>query len=134
MELTRSALPPSRAEENVSMSIDGGLTALGGFLYQTVVALSLKAAPFQEYHDASINKDDLETLLGFAKEGELRYEDADQDISIRDVLHGEQPGYILVQVKYSSVTPRPKITRSELKKIISRLKASSDKVRAKGQL
>src|SRR6266566_4524821 len=110
------------------MSIDGGLTAISGFLYQTVVALSLKAGAFQAYLDAPINKGDLETVLGFAKEGEVRYEDEDQDISIRDVLHGEQPGYILVQLKYSSLSPRPPITVYELKKIISRLQASTEKV------
>jgi hypothetical protein len=115
------------------MSIDGGLTAIGGFLYQTVVALSLKADTFQAYHDAPTNQDDLETVLGFAKEGEVRYEDEDQDVSIRDVLHGEQPGYILVQIKYSSVAPRPPITPYDLRKIISRLQASEEKVRAKGR-
>src|SRR6266516_5179795 len=55
--------------------MDGGLTALGGFLYQTVVALSLKEDTFQEYDDAPINKGDLETVLGFAKDGEVGYED-----------------------------------------------------------
>ncbi len=115
------------------MSIDGGLTAISGFLYQTVVALSLKAGAFQAYLDAPINKGDLETVLGFAKEGEVRYEDEDQDVSIRDVLHGEQPGYILVQIKYSSVVPRPPITPYDLRKIISRLKESEEKVRAKGR-
>jgi hypothetical protein len=115
------------------MSIDGGLTAIGGFLYQTVVALSLKADTFQTYHDAPTNKDDLETVLGFAKEGEVRYEDEDQDVSIRDVLHGEQPRYVLVQLKYSSVAPRPPITPYHLGKIISRLLASEEKVRAAGR-
>jgi hypothetical protein len=114
------------------MSIDGGLTALGGFLYQTVVALSLKADTFQEHHDAPINKGDLETVLGFAKDGEMRYEDTDQDVSIRDVFHGEQPGYILVQLKYSGISPRPPITKYELRKIISRLQASEEKVRTRG--
>lgn len=115
------------------MSIDGGLTAIGGFLYQTVVALSLKAAPFQEYQDAPSSKRDLEALLGFAKDGEVHYEDVDQDISIKDVLHGGQPGYILVQIKYSRVDPRPPITQYELReKIISRLQASEEKVRAGG--
>src|SRR5438094_922836 len=122
-----------KSEENVRMSMDGGLTALGGFLYQTVVALSLKAAAFQEYHDAPNNKGDLETVLGFAKDGEVRYEDEDQDVSIRDVLHGEQPGYILVQLKYSGISPRLPITKYELRNIISRLQASEEKVRARGQ-
>jgi len=115
------------------MSIDGGLTAIGGFLYQTVVALSLKAAAFQDYDDAPNRKGDLEMVLGFAKDGEVRYEDEDQDISIRNVLHGDQPGYILVQLKYSSLSPRPPVTKLELKKIISRLQASEAKARAKGQ-
>jgi hypothetical protein len=115
------------------MSIDGGLTALGGFLYQTVVALSLKAETFQEYHDAPNLPDDLEMVLGFAKDGEVRYEDEDQDVSIREVLHGEQPGYILVQLKYSSLSPRPSLTKYDISTIVSRLRASSEKVRAKGQ-
>ncbi len=115
------------------MSIDGGLTALGGFLHQTVAALGLKAAAFQGFDDAPSSKGDLEMVLGFAKDGEVRYEDEDQDISIRDVLHGEQPGYILVQLKYSSLSPRPPITVYELKKIISRLQASTEKVRAQGR-
>ncbi len=113
--------------------MDGGLTALGGFLYQTVVALSLKADTFQEYDDAPINKGDLETVLGFAKDGEVGYEDEDQDVSIRDVLHGEQLGYILVQLKYSSLSPRAPITKYDLKNIISRLQASEEKVRASGR-
>jgi hypothetical protein len=131
--LTPSAMTNGKAEENVRMSMDGGLTALGGFLYQTVVALSFKADTFQAYHDAPINKGDLETVLGFAKDGEVRYEDEDQDISIRRVLHDEQPGYILVQLKYSSISPRPPITENELKKIISRLQASEEKVRTRGR-
>lgn len=115
------------------MSIDGGLTALGGFLYQTVVALSLKADTFQEYHDTPINNDDLEMLLGFAKDGPIRYEDGDQDLSIQDVLHGDGSGYILVQIKYSSVTPRPPITKYDLKKILSRIQASTERVHAEGR-
>lgn len=115
------------------MSRDGGLTALGGFLHQTVAALGLKAAAFQAYDDAPSSKGDLEMVLGFAKDGDVRYEDEDQDISIRDVLHGEQPGYILVQLKYSSLSPRPPITANELKKILSRLQASEVKVRAQGR-
>lgn len=113
--------------------MDGGLTALGGFLSQTVGALSLKADTFQEYQDAPTNKDDLETLLGFAKDGEMRYEDEDQDVSIRHVLHDEQPGYILVQFKYSSISPRPPITQYDIRKIISRLKASEEKARVHGR-
>jgi len=115
------------------MSTDGGLTALGGFLSQTVGALSLKADTFQEYHDAPHNKDDLEMLLGFAKVGEVRYEDEDQDASIRYLLHDDQPGYILVQFKYSSVSPRPPLTHTDLRKIISRLQASEERVRARGR-
>jgi hypothetical protein len=109
------------------MSIDGGLTALGGFLHQTVVALSLNADTFQEYHDAPHNKGDLEMVLGFAKDGEVCYEDEDQDVSIRHALHGDQPGYILVQLKYSSLSPRPPIAKNEMKNIISRLQVSKEK-------
>lgn len=113
--------------------MDGGLTALGGFLYQTVVALSLKADAFQEYHDAPVNKGDLETLLGFAKDGEVRYEDEDQDVSIRNVLHGEKRGYILVQLKYSSLSPRPPLTKYDLRNIIARLQASKEKACVHGR-
>jgi len=52
---------------------------------------------------------------------------------MRDVLHGEQPGYILVQLKYSSLSPRPPITKYELKKIMLRLQASEERVRARGR-
>ncbi|GHP00792.1 hypothetical protein KSF_108390 [Reticulibacter mediterranei] len=115
------------------MSIDGGLTALGGFLYQTVVALSLKADTFQAYDDAPHLQDDLETLLGFATDGTVRYEDVDQDITIKNVLHDGQPGYILVQVKYSSRFPRPSLNKSDMTEIMARLQASEEKVRAREQ-
>lgn len=113
--------------------MDGGLTALGGFLFQTVGSFSLKAASFQEYHDAPSSQGDLETLLGFVKDGEVRYEDQDQDASIREILHGEQAGYILVQFKYSSLSPRPSITAYEMRNIISRLQASEARAKALGQ-
>jgi hypothetical protein len=77
--------------------MDGGLTAIGGFLFQTVGTLSLKASPFQQYRDAPQNNDDLEALFGFAKDGELHYEAEDQDAAIVGALHKGQPGYILIQ-------------------------------------
>src|SRR6266480_6031814 len=111
--------------------IDGGLSALGGFLHQTVGALALKAGSFQEIQDTS--SPELETLLGFAKTGEVSYEQFDQDATIKYVLHGEKlHGYILVQFKYSRVLPPPVIGPAELRKICSRLQASAVKAQHLG--
>jgi hypothetical protein len=109
--------------------IDGGLSALGGFLYQTVGALGLKAGSFQDIQDTGAPE--LETLLGFAKTGQVSYEQFDQDTTIKHVLHGEKlHGYILVQFKYSTLLPPRDIEPAELQKIYSRLQAS--KVKAEG--
>lgn len=112
--------------------MDGGLTALGGFLYQTVVALGLKAETYQHYQDVPPDKDDLETVLGFAKEGQVRYEDEDQDVSIQTMLHEQQPGYILVQIKYSRLSLPPPITKHALENIIKRLQASETSAHGRG--
>lgn len=89
------------------MSIDGGLTALGGFLYQTVGAMGIAAGAYQNISGLQLENADIETLLGFAKESVIRYEDEDQDTSIRYMLHGEQRGYILVQLSIPrSILPK----------------------------
>lgn len=112
--------------------MDGGLTAIGGFLFQTLGTLSLKASSFQEYRDAPQHNDDLEAVFGFAKEGELHYETEDQDAAIKEALHGDLPGYILIQFKYCSLLKRELITRYDLQKIIDRLNVSAEKVRSRG--
>jgi len=114
------------------MAMDGGLTALGGFLYQAVGALGLKAGAFQEMTNRTTGSTDLETLLGFAKSGVIHYEDLDQDASIQSVLHGEQQGYVLVQFKYSSQNPPETITLPELEEILQRLRRSEAKARLLG--
>ncbi len=112
--------------------MDGGLTALGGFLYQTIGALGLKAGAYQEMTDHTTGSTDLETLLGFAKSGDIHYEDLDQDASIRSVLHGEQQGYILVQFKFSSQDPPETITLPDLEEILQRLRKSEARARHLG--
>ena len=55
---------------------DGGLTALAGFLYQTVGTLGLTVGVLAYPSDEGTT--DLETLLGIAAAGEVRKEHFDQ--------------------------------------------------------
>src|SRR6266849_3696947 len=112
-------------------SVDGGLTALAGYLYQTVGVLGMRAGAHQLTN--LTGSDDLEALLALVKDNELRYEYLDQDASIRHALGiDEQDEYILVQCKYSRQEQPAKIGPQELAKIIKRLKESADRAKSLG--
>src|SRR5260370_25425050 len=112
-------------------SVDGGLTALAGYLYQTVGVLGMRAGAHQLTN--LTGSDDLEALLALVKDNELRYEYLDQDASIRHALGiDEQDEYILVQFKYSRQGKPPKIGSKEFTKIIKRLKESADRAKSLG--
>ena len=112
-------------------SVDGGLTALAGYLYQTVGVLGMRAGAHQLTN--LTGSDDLEALLALVKDNELRYEYLDQDASIRHALGiDEQDEYILVQFKYSRQEKPPKIGSKVLTEIIKRLKESANRAKSLG--
>src|SRR5713101_4643153 len=113
-------------------TIDGGLTALAGYLYQTVGVLGMKAGAYQL--DNLAGSADLEAVLLLVKQSELRYEYLDQDAAIRRELGiDDRDNFVLVQFKFSRQIPVPKITPKELTKIISRLRESTQRARQLGQ-
>ena len=113
-------------------TIDGGLTALAGYLYQTVGVLGMKAGAYQLNN--LTGSTDLEAILLLVKQNELRYEYLDQDAAIRHPLGiDNQDTFVLVQFKYSRRTPVPKIAQQELTKIVSRLKESTQRSQQLGQ-
>ena len=79
--------------------IDGGLTALAGYLYQTVGVLGMKAGAYQLENLAG--SADLEAILLLVKQNELRYEYLDQDAAIRHKLGiDDRDKFVLVQFKF----------------------------------
>jgi hypothetical protein len=113
-------------------TIDGGLTALAGYLYQTIGVLGMKAGAYQL--DNLAGSADLEAILLLVKQSELRYEYLDQDAAIRRELGiDDRDNFVLVQFKFSRQIPVPKITPKELTKIISRLRESTQRARQLGQ-
>src|SRR5260370_36346301 len=113
-------------------SIDGGLTALAGYLYQTVGVLGMKAGAYQL--DNLTGSSDLEALLILVKRNELLYEYLDQDAAIRDSLGiDDWDGFVLVQFKFSRQMPPPTIAPKELTKILKRLKESTQRAQNLGQ-
>src|SRR5579883_123914 len=111
---------------------DGGLTALAGYLYQTVGVLGMKAGAF--HLENLTGSSDLEALLILAEQNEVRYEYLDQDAAIRRSLGlDSDDAFVLVQFKFSRQFPIPKITPSEFKKIVSRLKISTQRAQSSGQ-
>jgi GTPase SAR1 family protein len=115
------------------LSADGGLTALAGFLYQTIGILGMRAGA---YHlDNHTGADELEALfLLVGQSVELLYEYLDQDAAIRQPLGiDEKDKFVLVQFKFSRQLQVPKISPGELTKIIARLKKSTQRALSLGQ-
>jgi hypothetical protein len=111
---------------------DGGITALAGFLYQTIGTIGLAVSAFQQASDDGAV--DLETLLGIEAAGEIHYEHFDQDATIQEVFPDKKhTGYMLIQFKYSRVRPERAITPTELKKIATRLQVSEKRANDLGQ-
>lgn len=101
-------------------SIDGGLTALAGYLYQTVGVLGMQAKAYRL--ENLIGSNDLEALLMLIQQGELLYEYLDQDAAItrRSLGIDPQAEIVLVQFKFSRQTPPAKIGKQELFTILFR--------------
>ena len=113
-------------------SSDGGLTALAGYLYQTVGVLGMKAGASQLAN--LTGSADLEVLLTLARQSPVYYEYLDQDAAIRQSLGLEVlDTFVLVQFKFSRQIPVPKIAPGELKEILARLRASTRRAQQLGQ-
>lgn len=109
----------------------GGLAALAGFLFQTVGTLGLTVGAFQKI--SAEGTTDLDTVLGFASTGEVRYEHFDQDATIKVIFQERNgPGYILIQFKYSRTDPPRPIPPAELLEIADRLKTSAKQAQSLG--
>src|ERR1700730_9361429 len=114
-------------------SIDGGLTALAGYLYQTVGVLGMQAKAYRFENLTGSN--DLEALLMLIQQGELLYEYLDQDAAITRCSLGIDPQteILLVQFKFSRQIPPAKIGEQELSTILTRLLESARRAKNLGQ-
>ncbi len=113
-------------------SSNGGLTALAGYLYQTVGVLGMKAGAYQLAN--LTGSADLEVLLTLARQSPVYYEYLDQDAAIRQSLGLEVlDTFVLVQFKFSRQIPVPKISPGELKEILGRLRSSTRRAQQLGQ-
>lgn len=100
------------------MAIDGGISALGGYLYQIIGTLGIAARLSNQSRDINHGEiDSFLTLVNIEKAGIAieEYEDA----AIRSLGIKPDDKTAFVQFKYSRLTPPSTIGQKELTKIIS---------------
>lgn len=101
-------------------AIDGGVTALGGFLYQIVGVLGLAA--WAHNPRTPITPQDVETLLSVVRTSELGHEIADQDaLLLHEMQLTGERACAIIQFKYSQQPVPPKLKPAEYRRILERL-------------
>jgi len=103
-------------------NIDGGETALAGFLYQIVGVLGLAA--WTDNRQAPAGSRQLDKLLTVAGRSRLGHEINDQDalLLLGKLRVTDEQTCAIVQFKYSQLSPPKKVGPAEYKQILQRLR------------
>jgi len=107
-------------------NLDGGYTALAGYLYQTVALLGMIAQA--NCSNVATDTEEMEAILELMHpEGEVSYEHLDQDAVIHKLGINNTNGSTFVQFKYSRQASPPTISQDELIDIVKALYKGEEK-------
>lgn len=109
--------------------VDGGQTALAGYLYQIVGALGMVARA-----NCPNEEEELQALLTLVREGELLHEYLDQDAVLRTLGIDGRDECVFVQFKFSRQAKPPTIGPQELIEIVKQLILSERKAKQLDQV
>jgi hypothetical protein len=117
---------------------DGGIWALGGYLYQTIGLLGISASISNLKTDLPGTDNDLDILIQLVNVSQpeglgIRPEAYNQDAFIHTYGFGLTDEGVFIQFKYSAQIPPPPIGRQEVQEIIDTFDNSVRRARSSGQ-